>query len=310
MSRFMMQVHGSVRPLSFDGGEAGAPLLASADCASWAGLPFELHRTRPFAHERDSGPPSGQQTLIVLVEGATELALIERDRTAVYRSGPGSLSFHTPLERPRVSRVAGSGKALAMRLTPAWLDRVRPYGASMPAFQPPMAPDETLRALAAALCREVAGGARSGSLFAESLSLCILSYAFERLPITRIHVRGSLSEDQCRRLHRYIEERLSEDLSVSELAALCSLKPRQFTTLFRRAFGRSPYRYVLDQRVARAAQLLMAAGADHEEIAQRVGFSSASHFSTVFRRAFGEAPARYAREHRRTAGSRNPPART
>lgn len=304
MSRFMMQAHGAVRPLSFDGGAATPPLLVSGACADWAGVPFELHRTRPFAHERDSGPPSGEQTLIVLVEGATELAVRENDRETIYRSGPGSMSFHTPEERPRITRVAGSGKVLAVRLTPPWRDRVRPYGASLPGFQPPMAPDETLRLLSTALCREVANGASSGALFAESLSLSLLSYAFERLPIARLRVRGSLSDAQCRRLRRHIEERLHENLSVTELAVLCDLGPRQFSSLFRRAFGRSPYRYVLDQRVARGAQLLVSAGADLEEIALRVGFSSASHFSTVFRRAYGQAPARYAREHRRVMGPR------
>src|SRR5688572_25879524 len=136
MARFMMQAHGAVRPLSFDGGGASPPLLESGACPEWAGVPFELHRTRPFAHERDSGPPSGEQTLIILVEGSTELAVRENDRDTIYRSGPGSLSFHTPDERPRVTRVAGSGKVLAVRVTPAWRDRVRPYGASLPAFQP------------------------------------------------------------------------------------------------------------------------------------------------------------------------------
>ncbi|HKU37252.1 MAG TPA: AraC family transcriptional regulator [Polyangiales bacterium] len=301
----MMQAHGSVRPLCFDGGAAAPPLLVSDECPEWAGVAFELHRARPFAHERDSGPPSGEQSLIILVDGATELTIREQDRETIHRSGPGSLSFHTPHERPRITRVTGTGKVLAMRLTPAWLDRVHPYGAELPSFQPPMAPDETLRALAAALCREVANGASSGALFAESLSLSLLSYAFERLPMARVRARGALAATQCRRLRTYIEERLHEELSVAELAALCQLRPRQFSHVFRRAFGRSPYQYVLERRVARAAELLKTASADLDEIALRAGFSSASHFSTVFRRAYGQAPGQFAREHRRTTGSRS-----
>jgi AraC family transcriptional regulator len=303
MNRFMMQALGSVRPLSFDGGAASPPLLLSAACPDWAGVPFELHRTRPFSRERDSGPPGGEQTLIVLVEGQTELVTGEPGREQIHRSGPGSVSFHTPEDRPLVRRVAGSGKVLAVRVTRHWRDRLLEYGSTAPSFQAPMAPNETLRSLAAALCHEVANGAGSGSLFAESLSLSLLSYAFERMPMKRVLVRGSLSEVQRRQIRRYIDERLSENLSVGELAELCGLGARRFSSVFQRAFGKSPYRYVIDCRVARAAQLLLAGGADQEEIALRVGFSSASHFSTEFKRAFGLPPARYAREHRRVAGT-------
>jgi len=299
----MMQTLGSVRPLSFDGGAASPPLLISAACPEWAGVPFELHRTRPFSRDRDSGPPGGEQTLIVLLEGQTELVIGAPGREHVHRSGPGSMSFHTPEDRPLVRRAAGSGKVLAVRVTGHWRDRMLAYGCATPSFQPPMAPSETLRSLAAALCHEVAHGAGSGSLFAESLSISLLSYAFERLPMKRVPVRGSLSDAQRRRLRRYIDERLSEDLRVGELAELCGLGARQFSTVFQRAFGKSPYRYVIDCRVARAAQLLLVGGADLEEVAMRVGFSSASHFSTEFRRAFGLPPARYVRERRRVAGT-------
>lgn len=299
----MMQSLGSVRPLSFDGGAASPPLLLSAACGEWSGVPFELHRTRPFERDRDSGPPGGEQTLVVLLEGQTELVIGAPGRERIHRSGPGSISFHTPEDRPLVRRAAGSGKLLAVRVTRHWRDRMLAHGGSTPSFQPPMAPSETLRSLAAALCHEVANGAGSGSLFAESLSLSLLSYAFERLPIKQVPVRGALSDVQRRRLRRYIDERLSEDLRVAELAGLCGLGARQFSTVFQRAFGKSPYRYVIDCRVARAAQLLLVGGADLEEVAMRVGFSSASHFSTEFRRAFGTPPARYARERRRVSGT-------
>jgi hypothetical protein len=96
MSRFMMQADGAVQPLSFDGGAASPPLLESALCPDWAGVPFELHRTRPFSHVRDSGPPSGERTLIVLVEGATELALIEGEGLSAL---PRRLNRHPAQER-------------------------------------------------------------------------------------------------------------------------------------------------------------------------------------------------------------------
>jgi AraC family transcriptional regulator len=166
-----------------------------------------------------------------------------------------------------------------------------------PVFQPPMAADPTLRDLALAMCREAAAGARSGSLFADSLSLAFLAYALDRLPTSRMRapVHGRLSDGHQRRLSRYIDERLHEDLRVDELAALCGLRERQFTTLFKRTFGKTPYRYVIDRRLARGAELLRAGHHDVAEIGSCLGFCSSSHFSSEFRRSFGLSPTHYAR---------------
>jgi AraC-like DNA-binding protein len=297
MSRFMMQALGAVRPLSFDGGGGEVPLLTSAD-RGWRGVPFEVHRSRPFVGERDSGPPSGQLTLIVVVEGTSQLVFREKSREVEYTCAPGTLSIHTAEERPRLVRASGTAKLIAVRLQDSWRERLLQHGAPVrPAFQPPMAADPTLRDLALAMCREAAGGSETGALFADSLSLAFLSYALDRLPTTRMHApaRGTLSDGHQRRLRRYIEDRLHEDLHVVELAALCGLRSRQFSTLFKRTFGQSPYRYVLDRRLARGAELLRGADRDVAEISNRLGFCSSSHFATEFRRSYGVSPTRYAR---------------
>jgi AraC family transcriptional regulator len=301
MSRFMMQALGEIRPLSFDGGVGEVPVLSSAD-HGWRGVPFEVHRSRPFVGERDSGPPTGQVTLITVVEGSTSLVFREKSREVEYKCLPGTLSVHTPDERPRLIRASGTAKLVAVRVQDTWREQLLQHGAPVrPAFQPPMAADPTIRDLALAMCREAASGSETGRLFAESLSLAFLSYAFERLPTTRMHAPGRravLSDGHQRRLSRYIEERLHEELRVSELAALCGVRSRQFSTLFKRTFGKSPYRYVLDRRLARGAELLRAADRDVVEISSRLGFCSSSHFATEFRRIYGMSPTRYAREHR------------
>ncbi len=300
MSRFMMQALGTIRPLSFDGGGGEAPLLTSAD-HGWRGVPFELHRSRPFVGERDSGPPTGQLTLIVVVEGRTQLVFREKSHEVEYTCSPGTLSVHTPQERPRLCRATGSAKLVAVRLQDAWCERLQQHGAPLrPMFLPPMAADPTLRDLALAMVREASNESPTGTLFAESLSLAFLSYALDRLPTSRMRgpVRGVLSEGHERRLRRYIEERLHESLRVEELAALCGLRPRQFATVFKRSFGTSPYRYVLDRRLARGAELLRGADCDVAEISSRLGFCSSSYFATEFRRMYGTSPSRYARERR------------
>ena len=306
----MMQALGAIRPLSFDGGSGELPLLSSTE-QGWRGVPFEVHRSRPFVGERDSGPPSGELTLIVVVEGATQLVFREKAREVTYESTPGTLSFHTHEDRPRLVRAIGSATLVAVRLHDTWRDRLLQHGAPIrPTFQPPMAADPTVRDLALAMCREAAGGARSGSLFADSLSLAFLAYALDRLPTGRMRVayRGRLSEGHQRRLTRYIDERLQDELRVDELAALCGLRERQFTTLFKRTFGKTPYRYVIDRRLARGAELLRAADRDVAEISSCLGFCSSSHFATEFRRCFGVSPTGYARSLRDVSPAPSPSA--
>jgi AraC-like DNA-binding protein len=296
----MMQTLGNVRPLSFDGGAGELPLFRSSD-SGWRGVPFEVHRSRPFVGERDSGPPNGQLTLIVVVEGTTQLVFRENGHEVAYSCGPGTLSFHTHEDRPRLVRATGTAQLAAFRLQDAWRERLLQHGAPIrPSYQPPMAADPTLRDLALAMWREAEANGRSGALFADSVSLAFLAYAVDRLPTThmRLPIRGTLSDGHQRRLRRYIEDRLHDDLRVEELAGLCGLRSRQFSTVFKRTFGKTPYRYVLDRRLARGAALLREADRDIAEIAARLGFSSSSHFSTEFRRSYGIAPTRYSKARR------------
>jgi AraC family transcriptional regulator len=160
--------------------------------------------------------------------------------------------------------------------------------------------DETMLALAQVMRREVARGAPSGRLYAESLSLAMLEYAMDRVASRPPVIRGGLSEQQQRRLKRHVTEHLNEELSVIELASLVGLSARQFSVFFRRAFGVSPHQYVIAQRVAEAARLLDAGECTVTEIAFRVGFCSQTHLSTAFRRVHGTTPLRYAVERRTT----------
>ena len=142
-------------------------------------------------------------------------------------------------------------------------------------------------------------GASAGRLYGESLSLSLLSYMLNHIPAPLAGVRGALSEVQCRRLARHIRERLGEDLGLAELASLTGLGSRQFSRLFRDAFGATPHQYLLHQRLDEGARQLAVSSADIAEIALSLGFSSQSHFTTAFRKRFNQTPRQYAMDNRR-----------
>lgn len=297
-ARILVRGEAGPRPLSLGAGADAEPLLNSAD-TGWAGVPFELHRTEPVEAPAPAVPLPGEYHLRVVLQGAYEIELGAGRERLLRRGAPGSMSLHSG-QGPRPLRVVGSTQTLVLRLNEPWLGRL--FDGPPPGGIVPLAKGDPLaRSLAHAMCVEVSGGAPTGALFAESLSLSLLSYAADKLPASRLRVGGALSAAQRRKLRRYVDEHLADrELSVTRLAELCGLGPRQFGGLFRQAFGVTPHRYVLARRIERAAELLGRDERELREVALATGFASQSHFTTAFREARGQTPARYAASRRRS----------
>jgi AraC-like DNA-binding protein len=83
--------------------------------------------------------------------------------------------------------------------------------------------------------------------------------------------------------------------TVPELAKAAALSRSAFFERFSRAVGLPPMEYLLAWRMAMAKNLLSRRDLAVAEVAERVGYSSASTFSTAFSRHVGQAPGRYAR---------------
>jgi len=95
---------------------------------------------------------------------------------------------------------------------------------------------------------------------------------------------------------RGMHEHPTQAWTVAQLAKLAALSRSAFFERFSRAVGVAPMAYLLAWRMALAKDLLRRSAAGVAEVAQRVGYSSASTFSVAFTRHVGLSPARYARE--------------
>jgi AraC-like DNA-binding protein len=83
--------------------------------------------------------------------------------------------------------------------------------------------------------------------------------------------------------------------TVVELAAEAALSRSAFFARFLRTVGLPPMAYLLAWRMALAKRLLREQDLGLDQIAERVGYSSASTLSIAFTRHAGTPPARYAR---------------
>ena len=112
------------------------------------------------------------------------------------------------------------------------------------------------------------------------------------------------------RLRKCREDRLREGL-VQPLESALQCWRRQphfarsaFFERFTRTVGMPPMEYLLAWRMTVAKDLLRRQDCRLAEVAERVGYGSASTFSTAFSRHVGQPPGRYARE--RPGGSWEP----
>ena len=95
---------------------------------------------------------------------------------------------------------------------------------------------------------------------------------------------------------RRIHENMTKPWTVAQLAKEAALSRSAFFERFSRALGVAPMEYLLAWRMALAKNLLRRQEAGVSEVAERVGYGSASAFSVAFTRHVGLPPARYARE--------------
>jgi len=95
------------------------------------------------------------------------------------------------------------------------------------------------------------------------------------------------------RVVEFVEANLSEDIGLSDLAAVASVSSFHFSRGFHRATGFAPYAFLVHRRIERAKALLRETDLSLGRIAGACGFGSHSQFSTMFKQGVGVSPSHY-----------------
>ena len=116
----------------------------------------------------------------------------------------------------------------------------------------------------------------------------------QRLSIpTRIGVR----HPKLGQVIRMMEQNIEDPISPAQLAKEVSMSTRQLERLFRRYLNRSPKRYYMELRLAKARNLLMQTDMSVINVALACGFASPSHFSKCYRAHYDTTPYRERGSH-------------
>jgi AraC family transcriptional regulator len=155
--------------------------------------------------------------------------------------------------------------------------------------------DPLISQLVSTIANEVAGGL-FGNILVDALNTA-LAVQITRIcgdpAVIMLAPSNGLSRERLKRVYDYIEGRIDQRLSLTDLAAVSSLSPYHFSRSFKQTVGIGPQRYITQRRLERAKTLMRRTNLSLAEMAQEAGFADQSHLTSVFRRETGVTPGRF-----------------
>ncbi len=110
-------------------------------------------------------------------------------------------------------------------------------------------------------------------------------------------VRGGLAPWQLNRATEMLKANLDGQIALSQVASDCKLSVSHFVRAFKQTVGQPPYRWLLQQRIDAAKQLLLHSGLPMVEIALKCGFADQACFIRAFRKLLDTTPGEWRRIH-------------
>ena len=130
----------------------------------------------------------------------------------------------------------------------------------------------------------------------EEFGACIdnLKIALFRQQLPQEETKGE--ERPIMAITRYLQEHLSEDISLSVLAEEFHLSAQYISQLFKSEIGVNFLAYLTNIRMERAKKLLLSTALSIGEISEQLGFGDYRVFTKVFKKSEGVTPSQYRRD--------------
>ncbi len=156
--------------------------------------------------------------------------------------------------------------------------------------------DPVLAHMSHVLTSVLAQPEQQGGLFVEHLSLALGAHLLSHYGAGA--TSGFTESGGGRVLSRKLEARakdmllssLRADTSIADIAEACNLSRSYFIKAFRQTVGTTPHRWLLEQRVQKAQDLLRMPGRSITDIALLCGFADQAHLTRVFTSVVGLSP--------------------
>lgn len=276
-------------------------LLTPDQISLWRGLPVLCLSTPEGVWNHKFTPPSAALALLDRGSISAQISVLRRGTESELRAGSLSL-FDAGMEVRAHQRGSQNARRIVVDIDVTSLSHRGLFDDDLVStrlrggceFQ-----DPSLAAVLREMVAEIRRGCPNGALFAESLSVGVLLQLCRTRgarPVPASRECGKLSAVQWSRVDELITSELGNDLSLTSLSNVLGMSKPHFVRLFRLTTGTSPHRYVMQKRIERARQLVIASDVPLVEVASEVGFASQSHLNQAFQRAYGITPGN-ARRH-------------
>jgi AraC-like DNA-binding protein len=125
-----------------------------------------------------------------------------------------------------------------------------------------------------------------------------LYQTYSATPTSSRKARGGLAPWQESRAKEAMDANLDKEINIARLAYECGLSTSQFARAFRQSTGCPPHRWLLEQRIKRAQNLLLTSDRTLTEIARACGFYDQPHLTRAFGQVVGTSPGLWRRARR------------
>lgn len=161
--------------------------------------------------------------------------------------------------------------------------------------------------LSVAVYRELRDMADEGDLLPRYLSVSATILAAETVPAVQdavadfalsvaAHMRrrcGGRNDEIVRRIRSFVEERISKDLSLADVADAVCLSPSYAASVFKKETGETVNDYIIRLKMEKAKRMLAETRLKVWEIAEALGYVNHHYFSYAFKRFAGMTPQQF-----------------
>ncbi|MFN7001986.1 MAG: GlxA family transcriptional regulator [Roseinatronobacter sp.] len=112
----------------------------------------------------------------------------------------------------------------------------------------------------------------------------------QRIPAPRVAVTSDMLPDPLARAVKIMSDNLEDPICIADICEQIGISPRHLERLFKKLTGKSPLIYYRNMRLAAARQLVMYSNRSMREIAEAIGYTSASPFRTRYAEVYGLTP--------------------
>ncbi|MBE9140708.1 helix-turn-helix transcriptional regulator [Nodosilinea sp. LEGE 07088] len=276
-----------------------SPLRSSED-SGWNGIYMQQHlqpswETPDYAHIRH----------LILVHGMQHQVQAERafeGRRRQEQIGRGSNVVIVPATVQHQSNWSEESPFSLLFLEPDFLTQVAYESVTAERIRliPQYAMDDPLiDQIGRSLSAELDSDAWGGRLFADSLMIALSIHLIRHYSDWQQPLReyaGGLPQRKLQKAITYINEHLSEEISITAIADEVEMSQYYFSRLFKQSTGISPYQYVTRLRIERTKYLLKMTSLPISAITLQVGFSNQNQLTIQFRKSTGTTPSNYRKQ--------------